>query len=275
MNPHNDECESVFGHNDWLTKLLPNLAQATRSVVLEVNYNKTMDWLKEQQLEKRKAIVALAQSQRQCFREERKEERHLLLEYKIAKRKKMVAKGVEKQMKMKNEIEKLKSDPLISSVDLLNERVAMVNSLSLPPSVKEAELRALVKRQTMLRFMVFHQKHAKVVLTERGRRKSSLEVLKELAIVIKNSPLSVQRKDQSSDHQLLFTLFDKPTLLIGVKLIHRFEDEESLEQQWYHAKITSYKKKLFNVYYPATKENYAFTVDELKEDFLCGDLKIE
>ena len=127
----------------------------------------------------------------------------------------------------------------------------------------------------MLRFEVFHQKYAKIALTERGTCKSTSQLLTELGNVIKNNPLSVKQKDQTtSDHQLLYVLFDKPTQLVGVKFIHRYEDEESSEECWYDAIITSYKKKAFNVYYPATKENCTFIVDDLKEDFLCGDLRI-
>ena len=48
LKPHNDNSESVLGCNDWITEILPNMAQATRSVVIEVGYNKTVEWLRDQ-----------------------------------------------------------------------------------------------------------------------------------------------------------------------------------------------------------------------------------
>ena len=60
LQPHNDRTESVFGANDWLCRLLPNMAQSTRSTMLEFSYNKTMDWLKSQGEEREQALVTLA-----------------------------------------------------------------------------------------------------------------------------------------------------------------------------------------------------------------------
>ena len=48
LQPHNDKCESVFGCNDWLSKILPNMAQSTRSTMVEFSLNNTMKWLKDQ-----------------------------------------------------------------------------------------------------------------------------------------------------------------------------------------------------------------------------------
>ena len=35
LQPHNDMVESVFGSNDWLSFAIPNMAQATRTVLIE------------------------------------------------------------------------------------------------------------------------------------------------------------------------------------------------------------------------------------------------
>ena len=97
-------------------------------------------------------------------------------------------------MKRRNEIHKLKSDPLITTLNALNERVALVTYLSLSTSVKEAELRTLVKRQVLLRTEVFRQNTAKIFFTDKGKQKSSTKLLEELANVIQNTPVSVTEK---------------------------------------------------------------------------------
>lgn len=42
LHPHNNKSESVFGANDWLNRILPNMAQATRSAMIEFSYNQTL-----------------------------------------------------------------------------------------------------------------------------------------------------------------------------------------------------------------------------------------
>ena len=48
LKPHNDRTESAFRVNDWLNRILPNMTQATRSVMIEFSANKTMQWLIDQ-----------------------------------------------------------------------------------------------------------------------------------------------------------------------------------------------------------------------------------
>ena len=48
-----------------------------------------------------------------------------------------------------------------------------INSLSIPQSVKDAEIKAFVKRQIKLRVEVFPQKKAKITFTEKEKPKSS------------------------------------------------------------------------------------------------------
>ena len=64
LQPHNDKTESVFGANDWLNTVLPNMSQSTRSCMLEFAYNKTMEWLKTQSREQTQTLIALAQERK-------------------------------------------------------------------------------------------------------------------------------------------------------------------------------------------------------------------
>ena len=42
LRPNNDLCESILGLNDYLVTALPNMAQQTRSNLVEVKKNKTI-----------------------------------------------------------------------------------------------------------------------------------------------------------------------------------------------------------------------------------------
>ena len=55
-----------------------------------------------------------------------------------------------------------------------------------------------VKRQIILQTEVFKKKTAKIFLTDEEKQKSSNKLLEELANVIQNTPVSVNRKDQTT-----------------------------------------------------------------------------
>lgn len=73
-----------------------------------------------------------------------------------------------------------------------------------------------------------------------------------------NKPVRVRRLQEES-HQQLYLIFNKPSLLNGVKFKHRFEDGSL---KWYNGHI-SYRGRL-NLYYHETDENCQFLVEELK-----------
>ena len=78
LQPHNDKTESVFGANDWLNTVLPNMSQSTRSCMLEFAYNKTMEWLKSQSKQQRETLISLAQERKRIVQEQtRREQREL------------------------------------------------------------------------------------------------------------------------------------------------------------------------------------------------------
>ena len=64
LKPHHDRTESAFGVNDWLNRILPNMTQATRSVMIEFSANKTMQWLIDQGEEQKHRLITLALKKR-------------------------------------------------------------------------------------------------------------------------------------------------------------------------------------------------------------------
>ena len=46
IKPHNDQTESTFGVNNWLSRIFPNMSQVTRSVMVEFSVNDILyNWL--------------------------------------------------------------------------------------------------------------------------------------------------------------------------------------------------------------------------------------
>ena len=90
--------------------------------------------------------------------------------------------------------------------------------------------------------------------------------------VIVNNPIRVRVLPQAENHQQLYIIFNKPSLLSGVRFKHRFEEDSSL--RWYEGHVTSYRAGQLYLYYHETEENCQFSLEELKEDFYSGDFYI-
>ena len=273
LQPHNDRTESVFGANDWLCRLLPNMAQSTRSTMLEFSYNKTMDWLKLQGEEREQALVSLAQQRRKDVVLEIREEAESLHKAKLEGQRREVRKAQEREKVRLDKLDSIKDETLVSSIDQLNQRVTEIHRLSIPMVLKDAEVKKLVQRQVLLRTTVFQQKGVKIPLSSKGKSREVSELLDDLEKIIREIPVRVRRKQNiEQSHQQLFTIFEKPSLLKGVKIRHRFQDDGVL--RWYEGTITSIKRTMFNIHYHETDEECDFLLTDIKEDFFGGDLYI-
>ncbi len=198
LQPHNDRTESVFGANDWLTRILPNMAQSTRSTMLEFSCNKTMEWLKAQGEEQKQVLIGLAQDRRKAVLKETQEEAKRLFERKVEVRRKVVEKAQVREKQREKRLDDIKSDHLISSVDELSFRVTKITSLSIPKSIQDAELKKMVQRQVQLRTMIFHQKGIKINVTEKGKPRPVSELLSDLSKVISEDQYVCEGKSRPS-----------------------------------------------------------------------------
>ncbi len=202
LKPHNDHTESLFGANDWLDRILPNMAQATKSAMIEFTYNKTLEWLKCQGKEQKRTMIEMAQKRRMIIGEEAKQEASQLMAKKVEQRMQLVQKG---RKRAEAAIKALETETLISTVSR-KERMLFQFYVFLD-KIKERELKYLIKRQVDLRSKVYKQKGVRILFTEKGNPKSKHPVEP-------NVPL----------HQQLYVLFEKPSQLVGCELRHRFED---------------------------------------------------
>ena len=274
LQPHNDRVESIFGANDWLNRILPNLAQSTRSTMLEFSFNKTMNWLKEKNKKQKQTLIALAQARRNAVQKETKEEKKYLFQKKCEERKRIVEQSQLKEKQIKKQLDDIKYEFLIPPVKELDLRVASITSLTIPKTLQDAELKKLIQRQVQLRTLVYQQKGIKINMTEKGKPRPVLELLKDLSTIITERPVRVRKKESTHlAHQQLFVVFSKPSLLKGVKIKHRFNEGGSL--RWYEGTIiSSTRDKWLTVHYHETDEKCLFTLNEIEEDFFSGDLYI-
>ena len=77
--------ESVFGCSDWVSsyRAFPNMAHATRSVMVEFTYNKTTKWLKLKGEEHNAALITTSQAKRREIQREQKQQAAVILENKV------------------------------------------------------------------------------------------------------------------------------------------------------------------------------------------------
>ena len=240
--------------------------------MIEFSYNSTMEWLKSQGEEQKSTLIALAQQRRHLVIEKSKNDAKQLFDKKIGHRAKLIEKGREKAKKIAAAIEDLRTDVLITTIEDLQKREAAIVSLSLPEKVQEAELKALVKRQIQLRIKVHKQKGIQLLLTVNGKAKCASMLLKELLDIILKYPIHVEVHSKEPCHQMLYVLFDRPSLLASCRIKHKFEVDGNLI--WYDGEIVSCRKQQVKVHYPETHEICQFTLNEIQDDFYSGDLWI-
>ena len=74
LNPSNDFCESILGLNDYLNSTIPNMHQVTRSNLVQLKKNKTIQWLQQLPQPQQNDIIDLAVTSRKEAFTSRKED---------------------------------------------------------------------------------------------------------------------------------------------------------------------------------------------------------
>ena len=74
LKPTNDLCESLLGLSDYLSSAIPNTHQLTRSNMIQVKKNKTIQWLQDLSSTEQDKVVELAVRRRAEVSKESKEE---------------------------------------------------------------------------------------------------------------------------------------------------------------------------------------------------------
>ena len=74
LPPSNDVCESILDLNDYLTTVVPNLHQMSRSNLVQLKKNKMMKWLSDLPNEMQTAVIDMAVKQRRQVKQTYNEE---------------------------------------------------------------------------------------------------------------------------------------------------------------------------------------------------------
>ena len=180
LKPHNDNSESVLGMNDWLTTTFPNMHQQTRSTLIEMSTNKTIEWLAKQPSDRRNLVTDFATSKRKESQKQRHQAQQALEEEYLRQREAAVAKAKVKEGKKARQKELLQEEVMIQSVEVLEQTIRVIQNLSLPERVKSSEIQKLVETQLQIRSKVLQQTDSKLSFTTKGRPRPITELIQKL-----------------------------------------------------------------------------------------------
>lgn len=120
LKPSNDVCELILGLNDYLTTVIPNLHQMSRSNLVQVKKNRTMKCVSDLPEEEQLAMVDMAVKQRRCVSKDEERERSEQRKQNMIKEN---TKRVALQEKMCHEKERLSQLHLITTPEELQELI--------------------------------------------------------------------------------------------------------------------------------------------------------
>ena len=262
LKPTNDLCESLLGLNDYLSGAIPNMHQMTRSNMIQVKKNKTIKWLHDLPSTEQDKVVELAVRRRAEVSKESKEED---LRNSNQRRDKMKQAHMRRQAlerRARQEREKLLSLHLITSSDELFKAVSDIDHMTTSTSKKKQEKLSLLRSQINIWKKVLKRKIIIPFTHSRSQRPVDV-IVQELADYIDTSDLPL----------IVASTASEPTSLIGKRVEHKFEHEDTREAEWYCGSIVGYdpSTKLFEIAYDGEEDSCNF---DIILDLILGDLVI-
>ena len=259
LKPNNDLCESILGLNDYLTTAIPNLHQMTRSNLIQVKKNKTMQWLNQLPNDQQRTIVKLAIQRRgevaKHFKKEalRSRQRREKMDREKCRRDALNQRAI-------REREKLSMLHLIASPEELSVALSEIDDETISAKKKREKKLVLLREQINIRKKVLKQK-VKIPFTHNRRQRQLTDIIRELSDFI-----AMNSGDSYPDSEI-----HAPESLVGKKVLHKFEVEG--EEKWYTGYVVSYNAvtHLHEVAYEEEEENFHFN---LLGDISQGDLII-
>ena len=117
---------------------MPNLSQQTLSALIEVRYNKTLEWLNSQPDEKQQEVVDLAVSERRTLQKARRKHEQQLTETRIQHKIQEAERLEEKAERLAQEIAALQQEVLITTPEQLDDEIKKIQKSPLTASKKES-----------------------------------------------------------------------------------------------------------------------------------------
>ena len=260
LKPNNDLCESILGLNDYLTTVIPNMHQMTRSNLVEMKKNKTMKWFQELPQKERQAVSSLAKKSRGDVMKKYREEEIARSKLRQENMRRCHERRRVMREKTAREREQLSHEHLITTVEELKRALQDIESEDITTAKKRQQKTSLIQVQINIRKKVLNQK-IKIPLSQRGKQRPLTVIIKELIDFIAANP--------HSDKE---TVLGDPSFLVGQEILHRFEDESGKES-WFSGIVIRYnaENNTHEVVYDGESEHCHF---DLTRDIIDGDLKI-
>ena len=256
LKPTNDLCESLLGLNDHLTTSVRNLSQLSRSNLIEVKKNKTIQWLNRLPHEEQEEVVKVAAKRRAQVKKDHQEEQEMI---RVQRAKKLL---LEKQKRdalrrrAEEQLSKLSKVHVITTPSELHTALSRIDESNVTAAKKRNMKLSLLKDQINLRKKLLKQ-NIRIPFTEHGKKRSLNTIISELVEFLET------QQENSPDQD--------PDSLVGKYIEHRFEVEG--ESRWYTGFVVDYDTtaKLHEVVYDGEEEHCYFN---LMEDLLQNDLMI-
>ena len=191
LNPSNDFCESILGLNDYLNSTIPNMHQVTRSNLVQLKKNKTIQWLQQLPQPQQNDIIDLAVTSRKEAFTSRKED-----DANICKQRRENMLQAHKRLmiyRYKERAEKhtLLKEHFITSSEELYQSIASIDKETCTASKRKAKKLALLKIQIKMRKILLKQ-NIRIVFTHSGKHRPLKDIIQELASFIDNSSSSLK-----------------------------------------------------------------------------------
>lgn len=260
LKPNNDVCESILGLNDYLSMVMPNLHQMSKSNLVQV---KTMQWLNTLPSDRQHDIVELARKNRIQVKKDynsAEEDRRKFRQEKMIREKN---RRDALQKRADEEKDKLSKVYLIASMDELKCALSEIDQENISTVKKGQKKRALLREQINVRKKVFKEV-VNIPFTAKRKQRPLSDIIREFSTLLEC--------EGSADGLVNSTHSYTSESLVGRKVLHRFKVDS--EERWFSGFIVSYnhRARLHEIIYDGEEEHCFFN---LLEDLSKGDLVVQ
>ena len=180
LQPSNDFCESILGLNDYLTTAIPNLNQTSRSNLIEIKKNHTIEWLDELPNAEQDNIMKLAVESRVTVRREVQSRQIQIAKERQEKMKQAHIRHEAFKNKATLEKYKLSKLHLITSSEELRQLLNEIDISSETTSKKKSQKLSLLRTQINIRKKVLSQ-NIQITFSHLQKLRPLNTVIKELS----------------------------------------------------------------------------------------------
>ena len=265
LKPNNDICESILGLNDYLSTVIPNMHQMSKSNLVQAKKNKTVQWLDTLPSDQQHDIVELARKSRVQVKKPYQKAEVERCKYRQDKMIREKNSRDALQKRAAEEKERLSKLHLIESTDELKEVLSEIDEEGKGTAAKRGQKkRALIREHISIRKKVL-QENINIPFTTKGKQRPLSDIVKEFSAHLQcdgHGTCSVVANTRSYTSESL----------VGRSVLHKFEVDN--EGKWFSGFIVSYNPRthLHEIAYDEEQEHCFFN---LLEDLSKGDLIVQ